>query len=166
MSHGRTDGLTKNNLRSDDISANATRAGGLKDLSRFEGETWVYHCMCSHGAVVYVGIANDVGRRLGQHRASKDWWPDVESVIADRYPTRRQALAVEGHCIKHGNRTHMHNRQGYGADPKPPHRWEIRRDWDVRPDGSFFVRNYYELRGRGLVLLNADSTAAEWAEVK
>lgn len=66
------------------------------------GTTWVYRCYCdcNHRTLLYVGVAVDVERRLSQHARTKQWWQEVDLVMADRYPTRRRALRIESWLIE------------------------------------------------------------------
>lgn len=50
--------------------------------------------------LVYVGISNDPGTRLGQHRLDKPWWDDVVTAKIQRYPDRASALAAERIAIR------------------------------------------------------------------
>jgi predicted GIY-YIG superfamily endonuclease len=120
-------------------------------------ETWVYHCMCSHNALVYVGVAVDVRRRTAEHRGAKDWWPTVELVIADLYPTRDEALAVERHTIRWGNR--IQNINGALQPPTAPHKWLARVDLWVL-DGHITVPSYW-LNGDGELV----PTTPHWAGI-
>lgn len=44
---------------------------------------------------VYVGMTNDVSRRLAQHRKGKAWWPLVHRIIVDRCDTKAEARERE-----------------------------------------------------------------------
>lgn len=78
--------------------------------------TYVYYCFCAHGGLLYVGVAKDLQRRLGQHKA-KPWWPDVDFITAHVYWTRAQALQVEQHVIWHDHP--MHNVAGHNPYEVP-----------------------------------------------
>jgi hypothetical protein len=106
-------------------------------------ETWVYHCMCSHGATLYVGIANNVRRRLGQHKR-KDWWPEVDVVIADLYPTRWQAEDVEAHYVGQGSRSQLRNELLMVDEPEPPHPWILRQYWGFDDAGHLEAGEPFE----------------------
>lgn len=99
---------------------------------------WLYQATCTHGALLYVGIAYDVPRRLGQHRATKSWWPEVDAVVALHYPTRRTAAAVESRIIAGVHPV-------YNIAGKPAH----------RPDGARGGWVLYDPRGN--VLDRADA---------
>lgn len=127
---GRTDGLTESDSPQGDQLASRFTRGGALNLHAINDATWVYHCFCASGAKLYVGIAKDLIRRLTQHRAAQPWWPHVDSVVADLYPTRRQALDVEAFYIKQGGR--LKNVQGAPPEIAAPHRWIMRRDVTCR----------------------------------
>lgn len=58
--------------------------------------TWVYYLHADEdGDAIYVGVTSQLHRRLGQHKRTKGWWHEVIFIIATRYPTRAEALAVE-----------------------------------------------------------------------
>jgi len=83
------------------------------------GPTYVYRILCSHGLLLYVGVAVDVERRLKQHAATKPWWGHARVILTDRYATRFQALKVEAYFI-----TYMrpkHNISGQTPLPNLPH---------------------------------------------
>ena len=83
------------------------------------GPTWVYQLFCDHGALIYVGVATDVRRRLKQHRATKAWWPEVFSVAAYLFPSREHALMVEAARIREGV-SPRYNVAGRQARSLPP----------------------------------------------
>lgn len=80
--------------------------------------TWLYQAMCEHGALLYVGIAYDVPRRLSQHRATKAWWPDVDAVCAIQYDSRDHARRLESRII--AGVLPQHNIQGKPRRPLNP----------------------------------------------
>ena len=61
--------------------------------------TWLYQARCAHGGLLYVGIAYDVQRRVSQHRSTKSWWPEVDTVFAQRFETRAEAARLESAII-------------------------------------------------------------------
>lgn len=62
-------------------------------------QTTLYWMVDAVGVVIYVGITNDITRRLGQHHAAR-WWPQVERVEIEVYPTRPAARAAELRMIR------------------------------------------------------------------
>jgi len=48
---------------------------------------------------VYVGMTNDVSRRLAQHKKLKAWWPLVDHIIVDRCDSKDEARELEERFI-------------------------------------------------------------------
>lgn len=67
---------------------------------------YLYEAFCKYQGLLYVGITNDFQRRIRQHRATKDWWPEVDCVpvseFTDRFSARRAELAT----IRHDHPSH------------------------------------------------------------
>jgi predicted GIY-YIG superfamily endonuclease len=61
--------------------------------------TSVYRLKSSEGALLYVGVAGNPGRRFEQHRKEKPWWGDVASVELSHYETREEAMDAETSAI-------------------------------------------------------------------
>jgi hypothetical protein len=95
--------------------------------------TWVYRCLCTHEALLYVGLAVDVDRRIAQHVATKDWWGEVSFVDAELYPTRFLAYKMESFYIVYDKP--KYNVQGAVPVPIPPHQPTERRGYLNYPDG-------------------------------
>lgn len=49
--------------------------------------------------LLYVGVTDNLERRLEQHAAEKDWYPEVASVSTEELPTMRLALESEARAI-------------------------------------------------------------------
>ncbi|MBX3196284.1 MAG: hypothetical protein KF727_14450 [Microbacteriaceae bacterium] len=49
--------------------------------------------------LAHVGVADDVARRLAQHRVRASWWPEVVRVEFQCYPSRDTALQAEAIAI-------------------------------------------------------------------
>lgn len=64
-----------------------------------ERETSVYRLYDGNGVLLYVGIAYQVPKRLGEHERSKPWFSEVGVIRVSRYPTRRQAEQAEAEAI-------------------------------------------------------------------
>jgi predicted GIY-YIG superfamily endonuclease len=60
-------------------------------LYRFYDET---------GALLYVGISSDPGRRFAQHRSDKPWWHAITEIRVQPMPSRKAALKAEREAIK------------------------------------------------------------------
>lgn len=59
----------------------------------------LYRYFADDGALLYVGITNDMSRRMGQHADRKDWWSEVRGVTVDWYPDRPSVLAAEARAV-------------------------------------------------------------------
>lgn len=75
----------------------------------------VYRLYDSQGVLLYVGIANDPGRRMSQHQAEKPWWPQVAHVDIEWHPARLVAERAEQAAIASENP--LHNIQHAVASP-------------------------------------------------
>jgi predicted GIY-YIG superfamily endonuclease len=62
--------------------------------------TTVYRLRDADGALLYVGIAGNPGRRFEQHAGEKPWWGDVATVGLAHYESREAAAAAEMAAIK------------------------------------------------------------------
>ena len=60
----------------------------------------VYRLYATNGALLYVGISNDVERRLSEHARTKHWWCYVDSVQVEQYQDRSGALNREAFVIR------------------------------------------------------------------
>jgi hypothetical protein len=61
--------------------------------------TTVYRLYGHDGALLYIGVAGNPGRRFEQHAGEKPWWGEVKRADLTHYPTREQALLVERNSI-------------------------------------------------------------------
>lgn len=61
--------------------------------------TSVYRLIGHDGALLYVGVAGNPGRRFEQHRSDKPWWGDVGRITLEHYPDRRSAMDIEREAI-------------------------------------------------------------------
>ena len=64
---------------------------------------FVYRLCDDHG-VIYVGYTDNPGRRIPEHRRSKKWFRQVQTVDVCRYATKEQALKEEAMSIMFGER--------------------------------------------------------------
>lgn len=94
-----------------DAMQNAAKEFGLS-VSTADAPTYVYRLMNAEGALLYVGITADITARLGRHRATKAWWPQVAELATEKYPNRAAALAVEQSAIANENPIHNKARGG------------------------------------------------------
>jgi hypothetical protein len=64
----------------------------MNDLDR---PHYVYELHAADGSLLYVGCTSNIGNRLAQHIAARDWWPEVARVVSDTYPDGAAAFAEE-----------------------------------------------------------------------
>lgn len=62
--------------------------------------TSLYKHYDSTGKLLYVGIANNVIKRLGCHRHSSEWHDQIARIDVTHYPSRQSALNAEREAIK------------------------------------------------------------------
>lgn len=60
---------------------------------------WLYRLFDSEGRLLYVGVTDDVWRRVGEHERTQEWGDDIVRVKRQRYPGRAAALAAERRAI-------------------------------------------------------------------
>lgn len=59
----------------------------------------LYRFFDQTGALLYVGITNNPGRRWSQHQGDKPWWHDVARIEMEPHPDRPTVLAAERAAI-------------------------------------------------------------------
>lgn len=64
-----------------------------------KGRCYVYVASDERGRVLYVGIAVDVYRRLGQHAQNSEWYELCAHLRVEDYRARMLAQAREAHLI-------------------------------------------------------------------
>lgn len=57
--------------------------------------TTLYRLRAADDELLYVGVTDDLDRRIAQHRRVKPWWPLVASVEAEAFARRPDAFAAE-----------------------------------------------------------------------
>ncbi|MFD8577366.1 GIY-YIG nuclease family protein [Streptomyces virginiae] len=62
--------------------------------------TALYRLRDRSGALLYVGITSNLGRRWNTHADGKRWWADVATRSIEWFPTREHALAAEVQAIR------------------------------------------------------------------
>lgn len=62
--------------------------------------TALYRFFDADGALLYVGITADLGKRWAKHQSEKPWWPHVTKKTVRWYGERPSALAAEAEAIK------------------------------------------------------------------
>ncbi len=61
--------------------------------------TTLYRFYDEAGALLYVGITGDTGRRIAQHNREKDWWNHVTNIRIEYHDYRYLALQAERTAI-------------------------------------------------------------------
>lgn len=96
--------------------------------------TCLYRLYNSAGALLYVGITSDIGRRWKEHRPEHhDWWPQVAERRVVWYLERAHAWHAERESVRVERPLHNHETAGHIAGtlapqlfteptPKPPSR--------------------------------------------
>lgn len=59
----------------------------------------LYRLFDANNLLLYVGISDDPRARFRQHRADKDWWPEVATREIVWYPARDEAAKAEVQAI-------------------------------------------------------------------
>lgn len=61
--------------------------------------TTLYRLWNREHALLYVGVTDDLERRMEQHEAEKPWWSEVSQTSTESLPSRRMALEAEARAI-------------------------------------------------------------------
>lgn len=59
----------------------------------------LYRFYGAGGTLLYIGITNEIPRRLKQHNKDKPWWLGVSRIDVEHYPTRHAVLEAERRAI-------------------------------------------------------------------
>lgn len=78
-----------------------------------EKETLLYKMFNSDGEIIYIGITCCYEVRMREHRNSKFWWDEVDSITTRKYSNRIKALEAEKRAIKKYNPVYniIHNKK-------------------------------------------------------
>jgi len=68
--------------------------------------TAVYRLFDDEGALLYVGIADHIGRRWDQHAVAQPWWPQVQRQTVTWFPSRGDAADAEIQAIRSEHPVH------------------------------------------------------------
>ena len=67
---------------------------------------WITQGFCTYEMLsarcevpLYVGYTGNIGDRLARHRARKAWWPLVDAIAVEHWPSERAARCAEAHKI-------------------------------------------------------------------
>ena len=67
---------------------------------RDDERTALYRMFDASGALLYIGVSKDFGRRWKEHARTQPWWDDVQRQTADWFPSRRDAAEAEVAAIQ------------------------------------------------------------------
>jgi predicted GIY-YIG superfamily endonuclease len=92
--------------------------------------TAVYWLWAVDGRLLYIGMTNDVERRMEQHAADKSWWPQVASRTVRWFGSRPAAARAEEAAVLRDKPAHndLYNRGN-------PHRVAVYRPRRARVRG-------------------------------
>ncbi len=83
------------------------------------GETVLYRLYDERSVLLYVGITEELPKRLLRH-SERLWWPEVHSLRLEAYESRTQALRAESRAI--AVEGPLHNRMRPEPDEDDPPR--------------------------------------------
>jgi predicted GIY-YIG superfamily endonuclease len=131
--------------------------------------TAVYELFDAAGARLYIGMTNDMRRRLIQHRA-KPWWilVDGSRTIAAWYPTREEATRVESRPIALHRPPHNTSVVGARQPIAGPIPWDTAVDavdWDAVIDSILAEASPVERAravGRAMASVRGQQVELKW----
>jgi hypothetical protein len=59
----------------------------------------LYRFYGAGGTLLYIGITNEIPRRLKEHNGDKPWWLGVANITVEHYPSRKSVLEAERRAI-------------------------------------------------------------------
>lgn len=71
----------------------------MSDVRAWPRPCHLYHLYDAAGALIYVGMTDDVDRRMRDHETTKTWWVRVTSTWVVTYPSRAACAAAEALAI-------------------------------------------------------------------
>lgn len=119
----------------------------MPDTTR-DVETYVYRLRAYGGELLYVGVAEDLFRRLKQHMRGKDWWGEVDTIEFEIWISRALALREESLAIR--AETPKYNKIGVSGDwhdlaARYPFLEEWRAEIEAAPTIDLWVRRMADL---------------------
>jgi excinuclease UvrABC nuclease subunit len=73
--------------------------------------TSLYRHFDSESRLLYVGISDNVKKRLAQHERASWWWPRVNRITIEHFGTRAEAAAAEVVAIEMEKPAHNQRRR-------------------------------------------------------
>lgn len=71
------------------------------EVKNYTDQTHVYEAYDAFGNLLYVGITNNLKRRLKEHSASSKWWTQQTEIKHTLHSSRYEALKEESYIIAH-----------------------------------------------------------------
>lgn len=108
------------------------------------GDTVLYRLYDGRNVLLYVGITEELPKRLLRHSA-RLWWPEVHTVCLEAYESRTQALRAESRAIAVEGPLHNRLRPEPDEDePAKPLTIAVLSIEEVRPRPRLRLRNRAE----------------------
>ena len=120
--------------------------------------SYVYRLYDGSGALLYVGKADDVARRLGQHRR-QPWWPEVVHATQEQFASAQQALEAEDRAIAVERPKYNVAKAVYGMIPVD----RLERH-DIRPVDLLSIRGGGHLPAPGTQKVCINIRTALWSD--
>lgn len=79
------------------------------------GTTYLYRIYTADHELLYIGITDNITRRLGDHSKQQPWWATAHHYQLDAHPTRFAAETAERQTIR--DEHPQHNIVGYTPQP-------------------------------------------------
>jgi predicted GIY-YIG superfamily endonuclease len=90
-------------------------------------QTYLYEAYDAFGNLLYVGITNDLKRRLNEHRRSAKWWTQQTEVRHTYYASRDEAKEQESRVIAERS-------PGFNIAETDKHAEAVRVSWQKRKE--------------------------------
>jgi predicted GIY-YIG superfamily endonuclease len=100
------------------------------------GEHALYRFYDSNDCLLYIGITNDLGRRLSSHARGQPWWHKVTRATVQRFNDRDQLAASEVDAIR--SEQPKYNSAHAGTPPMEKIHVKPKRAVPLWPDASRF----------------------------
>lgn len=98
-----------------------TSLPGLHDANKAGYPHWTYVFSSSQGQILYVGVTVNLKDRIGAHRSTKKWWPEVATIVTHQHSDMTTANEVEKYLIR--LLRPEYNIQHKPVDYGPPNAW-------------------------------------------
>ena len=96
-------------------------------IRNYTEQTYLYEAYDAFGNLLYVGITNDLKRRLNEHRRSAKWWNEQTEVRHTYYASRDEAKEQESRVIADRS-------PGFNIAETDKHAEAVRVSWQKRKE--------------------------------